>query len=570
MISNSRRAPVYASLLCALLLFPGLLQGQGLNALLGNSKGPAPAAAASSSDPFGRETPRNAIRNFLESCHSRKYDRASQYLDLRKLGKSRRLTEGPRMAEELCTLLDRNQRFELERLDNTAEGKRDDALATDIDLLQTFDLNDQPVPLYLQREKDEGADVWVVSADSVLRVPELSQLAQGPAIEKKLPAPLVNIRFIGTPLWIWIALVLLAMLLSALSRVLSRLALWALRPVAGRFFKSASLSRLETFTEPVRLLISVLVFRFCMGLIAPSALLRDYLIKMLALLAVFGAAAFIMRFVDLASDHVTSRLDTRQRALSYSVLPLFVRVVKICIFCFAVLVVLSQWGYNTGTILAGLGVGGLAVALAAQKTIENLFGGVAVISDRPVLVGDFCQFGGQVGTVEDIGLRSTRIRTLDRTLVTIPNAVFSTMTLENYSRRDRMWFHPTLSLRRGTSPAEIRQFMEAVTNVLTSHPMVDPTAVPLRFTKISKESFDLEVFAYVKTSSSDEFLPVQTELLLRIVEAASALNIVFAVPVIENVITTGSEESERNFRVLLTDNAETTPAEEQPALGGKR
>src|ERR1700732_5482306 len=110
------------------------------------------------------------------------------------------------------------------------------------------------------------------------------------------------------------------------------------------------------------------------------------------------------------------------QAVSYSVLPLGRQVLKLSLFLIAILGVLSVWGYNTNTILAGVGVGGLAVALAAQKTIENLFGGMSVITDRPVLVGDFCQFGGQVGTVEDIGLRSTRIRTLERTLVTVPNS----------------------------------------------------------------------------------------------------------------------------------------------------
>jgi len=118
--------------------------------------------------------------------------------------------------------------------------------------------------------------------------------------------------------------------------------------------------------------------------------------------------------------------------------------------------ILSDWGYNAATILAGLGVGGLAIALAAQNTIENLFGGVAVISDRPVSVGDLCRFGDRVGTVEDIGLRSTRIRTLDRTLVTIPNAEFSSMTLENLSKRDKIWFHFALNLQRDTTPTSAR------------------------------------------------------------------------------------------------------------------
>jgi MscS family membrane protein len=284
-----------------------------------------------------------------------------------------------------------------------------------------------------------------------------------------------------------------------------------------------------------------------------------------------GTAALAMRFVDALHDQVTSRLDPQQRALSISVLPLGVRFIKIFIFCIGVLAVLGNWGYNTSTILAGLGVGGLAVALAAQKTIENLFGGVAVISDRPVLVGDFCQFGGQLGTVEDIGLRSTRIRTLDRTLVTVPNAQFSTMTLENYSRRDRMWFHPTLSVRRGTTPDELRNFMSAVEKVLKNHPMVDPTAVPVRFTKITKESFDLEVFAYVKTSKSDDFLPIQTELLLQIVEAATALNIVFAVPVIENVVTSAEPDSEKNFRLLSSHmTGDVFPRESESMVDSNR
>ena len=209
---------------------------------------------------------------------------------------------------------------------------------------------------------------------------------------------------------------------------------------------------------------------------------------------------------------------------------------KICIFCAGVLFTLTEWGYNTTTILAGVGVGGLAVALAAQKTIENLFGGISLISDRPVLVGDFCQFGGQVGTVEDIGLRSTRIRTLDRTIVTIPNSSFSTMNLENYARRDRMWFHPTLALERDSTSEQIQQMMTAVRKILEDHPMVDPTTVPVRFTKIKAESFDLEIFSYVLTPSSDEYLKVQSELLLKIVEAAADLNIRFAVPLQQSIV----------------------------------
>jgi len=288
-------------------------------------------------------------------------------------------------------------------------------------------------------------------------------------------------------------------------------------------------------------------------------------VKLLVLLFTLGVAALVMRIVDLISDQILSRMDARERALSYSVLPLGIRFIKICIFCVAVLFVLAAWGYNTNTILAGLGVGGLAVALAAQKTIENLFGGISVITDRPVLVGDLCQFGGQMGTVEDIGLRSTRIRTNDRTVVTVPNSSFSTMTLENYSRRDRMWFHPTLQLRRETTSSQVREMMDLLEQMLREHPMIDVGGVPIRFTKIGDQSLQLEIFAYVRTSNGDEFLKVQTELLLRFLDASAERGIGFAIPLQESYSITGEPPPGR--KVSSDSRPAAAPPEERRRLG---
>ncbi|MBV9404660.1 MAG: mechanosensitive ion channel family protein, partial [Acidobacteriaceae bacterium] len=380
-----------------------------------------------------------------------------------------------------------------------------------------------------------GVSVWLVSADSVPRIPQLTTVVRESDFEKKLPQFLVTTTFIGTPLWIWFALVLAALILSLLSRLLSRIFIALVTPFWKRYTKSNQTYRLEAFAEPLRLLLSIAVFRVFMEAIAPSAIARDYLLKLLALLFILGAASFLMRVVDVISDRAVSRLDPRQRAVSYSVFPLFVRIIKIFILCIAILFVLSQWGYSTSTILAGVGVGGIAVALAAQKTIENLFGSFSVITDRPVLVGDFCQFGNQTGTVEDIGLRSTRIRTLDRTVVTIPNSVFSTMTLENYSRRDRFWFHPTLHLRRDTTPGQIREMADAITKILQEHRQVNAAGYPVRFTTIGNQSFDLEIFAYILTTDGDEYLKIQADLLLKMLETAERLSVGFAVPLQESI-----------------------------------
>jgi MscS family membrane protein len=520
------------TLLYLLLVFPAGAFSQILGGLTSGAQktDAAPAAA----DPLKRTSPRSAIYSFLQACHAERFDIASQYLDLHRLKDNQRITQGPLLAQQLGQILDRDTQFEVGHLSNDPAGKLDDGLTPGLERLVSFDLNQETITLYMQRVTQNGLQIWIVSADSIARIPELAALAGESLIEKKLPAPLVTTKFVGTPLWIWMALILTALLISLLSRLLSRFALLIAKPLTKRL-NALQESRLEALIEPLRLVVSVMVFRACMEVIGPSALLRDYLLKLMALLFLLGVASVLMRIVDIVSDTVISRLSATEKALSYSIIPLFVRSAKIGIFAIGIIAVLTNWGYNTNTILAGLGVGGVAVALASQKTIENLFGSISIISDRPVLVGDFCQFGGQVGTVEDIGLRSTRIRTLDRTVVTIPNSVFSTMTLENFAKRDRLWFHPTLSLRRDTTPDQIRAMMDAVDKVLKTHPKVDPTNVPVRFTKITRDSFDLDVFSYVLTTDFDEFLRTQSELLLSFVEAAQNLNIEFAVPISEMI-----------------------------------
>jgi MscS family membrane protein len=544
MFSNQKITRLSTRVLLALVLFSArAICAQALSNMLPASK--SAAAPPTSTDPLNRTAPRSSIFSFLEACHEDNFLRASQYLDLRRIRPDRRATEGPELAKQLGLLLDRDPHFEVGRLNNTPEGNLTESLAVNRENLDTFNLNGRPVSLQMQRVNQNGVNVWLVSADSVGHIQELSILLQESAFEKRLPAPLVSIQWLETPVWVWLALVLLALTLSVLSRLLSKAVIALAKPLAKRYSKWFHARRLEEFTEPLRLLLSIAVFKVCMGVVAPSALLRYYIDRLLTLLFFIGVAAFVMRVVDVISDRIISRLDPKERALSYSVLPLGVRFAKICIFCVAVLMTLSYWGYNTTTILAGVGVGGLAVALAAQKTIENLFGGISVITDRPVLVGDFCQFGGQVGTVEDIGLRSTRIRTLDRTVVTVPNSSFSTMTLENFSKRDRIWFHPTLHLHRDTHPEQIQQLMDAVAQILQHNPQVDASGVPLRFTKITAGSFDIDVFSYVLTADYNEFLEIQSKLLLEILGAASKLEVRFAVPFQESIarVTGTAEES---------------------------
>ena len=488
----------------------------------------APSVATHvSTDPLGRDTPQSAVISFLEACRNQNYKQAAAYLDLRALPAGERADEGPKLAKQLEQLLDRNVEFDPGSLSRNAEGDRAagrETVATFLDDGHTYQLDLERVQL---RPNDL---VWQFSSSSVDLIPRLYKLVGESAFERRLPEPLVSWTFLDTALWRWIALILLAAFLTAVSSLLSRGLLRLAHPIFRRASAYLHTQVLEALVGPLRLLVTVAGFRAGMEFIGPSALLRYHLGRVLTFLFSIGVAWTAMRLIDVATDRTRFVLAAEHGNFSSSILPLVNKVIKIVIFVLAVATILSNWGYNTTTVLAGVGVGGLAVALAAQKTIENLFGGVSVISDRPVLVGDTCKFGDRTGTVEDIGLRSTRIRTSDRTLVTVPNGQFASMTLENLSRRDKIWFHPRLSLTRKTSPSQMRQLLDSISGLLGSNPKVDSLGSSVRFAAVGAYSLDLDISAYILTSDDDEFSRIQQELLLRLLEAIEGAGTRLAIP----------------------------------------
>ena len=484
-----------------------------------------------SQDPLHRESPRSSVYSFLEACHARNYAQAWRYIDLRNAPPDQRSQNGPQLARQLEQILDRDVRFDVASLSGNPEGDREHGVAPNRERVDSFRLNNQDVELDLDHVVlQSGLSVWIFSSGSIALIPQLAKLVSDSPIERHLPQPLVDWKLIDTPLWRWTALALLAGVLVPFSRLVARPALLLTEGLCKRFAPNMDRRALQAFVGPLRLLLCIAVFRAGIEWVGPAALLRLDLERILTFLFFLALARLCMAVVDVSMWHLRGVLLTRHQAFSYSALPLASRILKITIFLFTVAAILSAWGYNTTTILAGLGVGGLAIALAAQKTIENLFGGVAVITDRPVAVGDFCRFGGQVGTVEDVGLRSTRIRTLDRTVVTVPNAEFSAMILENFSKRDKMWFHLTLNLRRDTQPNQVRNLLASITRTLKEHPKIETGPLPVRFVGVGTYSLDLEVFAYVLTSNYDDFLQIQQELLLWILDAVQAAGTALAVP----------------------------------------
>jgi MscS family membrane protein len=200
------------------------------------------------------------------------------------------------------------------------------------------------------------------------------------------------------------------------------------------------------------------------------------------------------------------------------------------IFVLAIFLILGTLGFNLTTPLAGLGIGGIAIAFAAQKTLENLFGGVSILGDEVIHIGDVCRFGDRVGTVEDISLRSTQIRTPDRTELFIPNGSLATMNVENLSRRDKILFNTKLGLRYETSPDQMRYVLAQVRRLLYEHPKVETEGARNRFIAFDESALTLEIFSYILTRDFNEFLAIREDLLLRIMDIVAAAGTSFAFP----------------------------------------
>ena len=240
-------------------------------------------------------------------------------------------------------------------------------------------------------------------------------------------------------------------------------------------------------------------------------------------------------------------------------------VVDLLIISAGVVVTLYYFRVNPTTALAGLGVGGIAVAFAAQKTLENIIGGVSLIFDQAVRVGDSLKVGDARGTVEDIGLRSTRIRTLDRTVVSVPNGQIANMTLENISSRDKFWFHPILTLRCGTTSSQMQIVLDDIRGLLKESRHVEPASARVRFLRFGPYSLDVEVFAYVLARDWNQFLEIQEGLLLRIIGFIESSGVQFALPPQANVAAASISSGAAERAFLKVPTREEKPSEKVTA-----
>jgi MscS family membrane protein len=230
----------------------------------------------------------------------------------------------------------------------------------------------------------------------------------------------------------------------------------------------------------------------------------------------------LFRLVDVGF-HMLGESMWARSGPSRSLIPLGSRVAKVALLAMAAVAVLSYLGYPVASLVAGLGIGGLALALAAQKTVENLFGAFSIGVDQPFRVGDTVRVEDFMAIVERIGLRSTRFRTMDRTIVTIPNGKLADSRIESFTARDRMRLATVIGLVYGTTEAQLRQVIDGFQHVLREHPKLFSEGVTVILRGLGPSALEIEVTAWFKTEDFGEFQSIRQEILLqflRVVERA--------------------------------------------------
>ena len=500
------------------------LPAQSVNSLLPGSS--AKTTAQSSSDQLGRSTPSGAVVGFLQTAQQGNYQTAADYLQMSSL---RRQSQGSELAEQLKILMDRSFVGSLRRLSSSPEGNPDFG-STEQQTIGSFENGDADVPVVLVRVADPNfGKVWLFSSETISKVPELYDNLQAHRLETRLPQSLVRNVFLGMPLWQWLALLLAIPVAIAMGWAMVLL-LAIPRRLWLKFRKRPDLDAYGRLFTPLLLSFSALAHRIIAHYFGLPLLTRLYYGRIVGVLFSIGFFWTLLRVTSFTMRRLRIHFVSRGRIGTGTLVVLGERLLSAVLIIFAFLATLSILGFNLTTVLAGLGIGGIAIAFAAQKTLENLFGGVSVLADEVIRVGDYCRFGDRTGTVEDISLRSTRVRTDARTELSIPNGALATMNIENFTRRDKILFNPIIAVRYQTTPDQLRYLLAEIRRLLYAHPKIESKSAGIRFANFDNSSLRLEVSAYVLTRDSDEFNAIREDLLLRIMDVVRESGSAFAFP----------------------------------------
>ncbi|HEV2179317.1 MAG TPA: mechanosensitive ion channel family protein [Gemmatimonadaceae bacterium] len=515
-----------AALACALGVgLPRAASAQIIQQLLG--KKAATADSGKQGAVTAPDSPRASLSAFLEYAQGGDFARASQYLDVPEAERG----QAKQLAKEFAIVLDRYVYIDLDAISGASLGDTTTGLPSGMQQIGTISSpGGRTNPVRLVRQARPGGEPrWVFSRSTVANIPKWYQQLPDRWTLEHLPSWLLGAGPLGILWWQWIALVLAIIVSYMAGMLLGRLARAALGVVAKRTKTHWDDGISVALRGPFRLAAMLVVLLFLLPWLSLNANVSRHVQTLVN--AGFTIALFwsLWRLVEVWRG-VMSVSGWAMHGTSRGLLTLVSRLVKMVIGIFGFVSLLATLGYPVAAIIGGLGIGGLAVALAAQKTLENLFGAFAIGGDRLFREGDQVTIDTVTGTVESIGLRSTRIRTAERSVVSMPNGKIADSKIETFAPRDRIRFACVLALVYDTTAEQLKAVVTQVEHLLKTEEHVAPDTVTVFFLQFNTSSLDIQVAAQILTTDGNEFNRIRQDLLLKIMDAVERSGTSFAFP----------------------------------------
>jgi MscS family membrane protein len=525
------------------------------------TKAPVAAQPATPADPLGRTTPRGTVLGFLKAARKGSYEAAAGYLDTSLRGQPAEIA-----AQHLSFVLDRRLPTRLNELSDLPQGSIPFPAKPNLELVGTIATKNGNVDILLQRvDREKAGSLWLFSSATLAALPELYAEAKDESLKVVIPEFLVNTTIVRIPLYQWLALLVgvpaFLFVLGLLNRLISR----TVSKLHRKLRPKVNSPHFEILPVPVRLLLLAAAIEWALERVTLPILERQLWSTGVVILTIVACTWLLCRLLRWLETRVRLRMIGLNRAGLISVLRLSRWGAEAIVLLGGLLIGLHHFGVNATAALAGLGIGGVAIALAAQKTLEHVIGGVSIMIDRVVRVGDLVKVGETLGNVEDIGLRSTLIRTFDRSVVSVPNGSLATVTLENLSRRDSFWFHHTLRLHSETTAAQLRSVLEGISAMLACNRGSVRDSIRVRFLGFAADSsLELELFAYITASDWADFLALQGERLLQVMDVVQAAGTRLAPPAQTSYLAI-SKADQFAFRALIDSSRPQGPKHSRDA-----
>jgi MscS family membrane protein len=480
-------------------------------------------ASARAQEPAPGTTPRSTVERFLAATRVQDWVTAAEAI--RQPGRA--VPNAEVVARQLRAVLDRYVWIEPASLSDRPEGRLDDGLAPHLEEIARLPMPDGPEPVRLVRL---ASGQWVFSRDTIAHVPEWYGTLGSRWLRERLPEPLLRTGWLNLAWWQWIALPLLVLVSVLGSRLLGWLVQLGLRLLARRTATPLDDALIERLATPRNLALVSLLALALIPSLELSHRAEGIITRGTTVLLFVAVGWAAVRAVDVVAEFARGSRFVAQHPMTVGFMPLVTGLAKLMAVAITLGTLLQWLGLPVASLVASLGIGGLAVALAAKTTLENLLSAVTLGVDKPFRPGDYVKVEGVAGTVEKIGLRSTRIRTLDRTVVTLPNGKVADSKIETFAARDRIRLACTLGLEYGTTVDQMRAVLAGIEQALRAHPKIWPDTVTVAFKAFGESSLDVEVMAWFQTADWNEFVAIRQEMFLAFMRVVQEAGTGFAFP----------------------------------------